>query len=431
MKMTNNNSSSQSEIAYKTRDLFKIRDFRMLLSGQAISDFGDSMTHLAVLLLINELTGSTTAMASMAIAIALPRLIFGLLSGVYIDRLDRKKIMIISDLLRAIFVLGFIVVDSPEEIWILYVIGFIQGSVGTFFTPARSAILPSLIPRKGLLAANSISQTVMIISNLIGTGIAGVLIGILSGYQWIFLIDAITFMLSMLFILRIRYTFQQEKNLSDISPRLVINQLFEGLNIIGKSRPLVGSITAISISMLGIGAVSVLLIPLVVNELQISTAWFGLVETGQTAGYVISGILIAGLAARFKPTNLISVGLIGVAAGIALTSAAPNIWFVIISLFITTLFIPPISASAQTIAQTAVEDHLRGRTSAATSTFTTTANLISMAAAGILADRVGVRQVFLISSAMILLAAFVSIILFRGIKTFQLDKPETIESISD
>lgn len=141
------------------KDLFKIRDFRYLWTGQVVSDFGDSMTSLALLLLVLELTGSISALATMAIILAIPSLTFGLVAGVYIDRFDRKKIMIYSDLLRGIFVLGFLFVDSPDKVWILYVIGFIQAAIGTFFTPARSAILPNLIDEDLLLSANSISQT--------------------------------------------------------------------------------------------------------------------------------------------------------------------------------------------------------------------------------------------------------------------------------
>ncbi|MCP5023941.1 MAG: MFS transporter [bacterium] len=97
--------------------LLRIKDFRYLWLGQIVSNLGDSMTNLALLLLINHLTGSTAALATMAILLALPSLTFGLFAGVIVDRADRKRIMLLSDLLRSIFVLGFILVDGPERIW--------------------------------------------------------------------------------------------------------------------------------------------------------------------------------------------------------------------------------------------------------------------------------------------------------------------------
>ena len=97
------------------RDLIKIPNFRYLWTGQIISNFGDSMTSLALLLLVNKLTGSTAALATMMIVIAIPSLTFGMIAGVYVDRLNRKKIMVFSDLFRGLFVLGFLF--TPSRNW--------------------------------------------------------------------------------------------------------------------------------------------------------------------------------------------------------------------------------------------------------------------------------------------------------------------------
>ena len=119
------------------RDLFRIRNYRLLWLGQILSDFGDSMTSLALLLMINRLTGSVTAMATMSIVLMLPRLLFGFIAGVYVDRLDRQKLMIYSYVVRGALVLGFLLVNTQEAIWVFYLIGFLQGCVATFFEPSR------------------------------------------------------------------------------------------------------------------------------------------------------------------------------------------------------------------------------------------------------------------------------------------------------
>src|ERR1051326_2478420 len=92
------------------RALLAGRNFRNLWLGQLISQLGDGVTNLTVLIVINKLTGSTVAIATMAIAIAVPQLVFGLISGVYVDRWDRRRTMIVSDLVRGLAVLGFIAV---------------------------------------------------------------------------------------------------------------------------------------------------------------------------------------------------------------------------------------------------------------------------------------------------------------------------------
>ena len=127
------------------RAVLAIPDFRRLWLGQAISQIGDGLTSLALLIMINRLSGSTTALATMMIVIAVPQLVFGLISGVFVDRWDRKKIMIVSDLLRGALVLGFVLVRRPEDFWIFYVLGFLQAAVGTLFDPAKSAAIPNIV----------------------------------------------------------------------------------------------------------------------------------------------------------------------------------------------------------------------------------------------------------------------------------------------
>ena len=393
--------------------LFGIRNYRLLWLGQIISDFGNNMTHLALLLLVNELTNSAAAIATMTIMITLPRLFFGLLSGIFVDRLNRKHIMIVSDLSRGLLVLGFIFVDSADKIWLLYLIGLLQGCVATFFDPARSALLPNLVPRNYLLSANSVSQTSQIIFGLLGTGAAGVLVGVFNNYGVIFGIDAFTFFVSMLLVSGIRYEFKPDPKREKLTPAVMFYQLKDGLQVTFGSPYLSGAILAISITMLGIGAVNILLVPLLVNILKVPETWFAGIEFAQTAAMVLSGAVIVGLAARLKPTRLLSLGLCGLGMGIALLSLVGNIYGVILVLFFTALFVPAINTSTQTIIQTFVADEIRGRASAARSMLVDTANLLSMGAAGILVDSIGVRTFFAIGGFFVLVAALVSNLVFR------------------
>src|SRR6476646_2699414 len=107
------------------KSILKNRNFRYIWSAQLISDFGDSLTNVALLFLINSLTGSAAAVATMFIVLTVPQVTFGLVAGVYVDRLDRKRIMIMSDLARGFLVLGFALVGSRDLIWLLYSIAFV------------------------------------------------------------------------------------------------------------------------------------------------------------------------------------------------------------------------------------------------------------------------------------------------------------------
>ena len=153
-------------VALGARDVLRIPAYRRLWLGQLVSEAGDGLTNLALLLLVNHLTGSTAAIAAMAICLAIPPLTIGLFAGAYVDRADRRRIMLASDLLRAATVLGFVFVGSADELWLLFILAFVQASVGTFFTPARACAQGR--PQEGLLAANSIAQATRVVSGIVG-----------------------------------------------------------------------------------------------------------------------------------------------------------------------------------------------------------------------------------------------------------------------
>ena len=157
------------------RDVLRIPDFRRLWAAQGISDLGDGLTLLTLMLLVNELSGSTMALAAVAIALAIPPLTIGLVAGTFADRWDRRRIMLVSDTLRAIVVLGFVVIDSESMMPALLVLAFVQASIGTFFTPARGALVPRIVPPEGLLAANAVTQATRVIAGVVGAGLAGLM----------------------------------------------------------------------------------------------------------------------------------------------------------------------------------------------------------------------------------------------------------------
>jgi len=125
--------------ALSARDVLRLPNYRRLWLGQLVSEAGDGLTNLALLLLVNSITGSTAAIAAMAICLAIPPLTIGLFAGAYVDRADRRRIMLASDLLRAIVVLGFVLVGSADRLWLLFLFAFVQSSIGTFFDTSGAA----------------------------------------------------------------------------------------------------------------------------------------------------------------------------------------------------------------------------------------------------------------------------------------------------
>jgi MFS family permease len=132
----------------------------------------------------------------LVIASALPMLLLGPVAGVFVDRWDRKRTMIISDLLRALLVLLCLLVRTPDQVWIYYVVAFLMSCVSRFFFPAQNAALPLIVPDKDeLLTANGLMQIVQTAGLLIGPALAGFSIG-LWGAQVAFLADSATYLIS-------------------------------------------------------------------------------------------------------------------------------------------------------------------------------------------------------------------------------------------
>jgi MFS family permease len=186
------------------------------------------------------------------------------------------------------------------------------------------------------------------------------------------------------------------------------------MKLILHTRLLSGTLVAAGVAMLGMGAVNVLIVPLILNEMQLPATWFGLVEFAQTAAMVLSGGLVAMLAARLKPTTIVSTMLVLLGLMIALVAPAGSILYLIVIIFGVGLVLTPLQAAISTISQEAVEDRMRGRIGAALSTLISTATLVSMALAGVLAQLVGLRNVFMLGGAVVVLAGLASALVFRA-----------------
>ena len=388
--------------------------FRRLWLSHVVSTFGDSVTALALLLTAQRLTGSTAAVATTAIAIALPQLLFGLFSGVLVDRWDRRRIMVYSDLVRAGLVLGFIAITSADLMWLLYVIAFIQATVGTLDNPARAAVLPQIVRESSdesqqgagsnLLAANSFFQSSAIVSGVLGTATAGVVAGLTSTMTALFALDAVTYLVSSTLVAKLVIDKTVRWETGEAANR-IWSELRSGLRLVTSSRSLRTVLVGAGVVMLGLGAVNVLMVPFIVDELAVPETWFGLLETAQVSSMVLAGLLVAAMGKRLRPGVLLPVGLTGIAVFVAAMSLASNVWHLIGLLFAIGWFVSPTQGAVSAIIQSEVPSVSLGRVSSSLGTVVTTAQVVSMALAGVAAELLGLRTVFVIAGVITLLSA--------------------------
>jgi MFS family permease len=400
----------------RTRDLLRIADFRKLFLAQAISDVGDGMTYLALYLLVLGTTGSTLVVAIMAVLIALPPVTIGLFAGAYADRLDRRRILIVSDSLRAVVVLSLVFLQGPGTIPLVLGLACLQAAIGTFFSPARAALIPRVVPPEGLLAANSLGQMSRVIGSVLGLAITGAIAGS-TGLTWpAFLLDSLTFLASVALVSGVGRDIGRIESVAATAARArgMRGSVADGLRAIAQSRSLVAVVGGMTVMMLGAGAIYVLFVPFVVRDLAASPVWIGPIEASQSASMILASIVLTAIAGRVGVSSLFVIGLAGVAACIATLSQATAPWMVMAVLFAQGWFFLPVQATTMTIVQQATTDAIRGRVVGAVGSFTQTAMILSMAAAGIVSDAFGIRAVFLLSGMTIGVGAAFAWLLFRS-----------------
>ncbi len=177
-------------------------NFRRLWYGQITSELGDWFHYVALYALVIKLGGSAAAMAGIMVAKLLPLVIISPLAGVVADRISRKKIMIVADIMRFFVILGFLIIENPKDLWLLYALTIIELSMASFFEPARNAIIPSVVKKQDLVTANALSGTTWSVMVSVGAASGGIFVAFL-GIELAFLLNAATFLLSAYFIKKV------------------------------------------------------------------------------------------------------------------------------------------------------------------------------------------------------------------------------------
>lgn len=169
--------------------------FRRLWLAGVISQMGNWFNYIAIFVLLTKITGSGHAVSWFLIAKFIPTTILGPAAGVVADRFSRKTIMIASDLLRVIIVLCFLLIQRPEQVWLVYVLALLQESLWTFSDPARRASIPNLCRPDELNLANALGGATWSVMLAFGAALGG-FISALFGWQTAIILDALTFIIS-------------------------------------------------------------------------------------------------------------------------------------------------------------------------------------------------------------------------------------------
>ncbi len=203
------------------------RAFRLLWFAQIASLFGDWFNTIASASLLAQLTGAGAAVGVLFAIRMLGAFVASPLAGVLGDRFNRKRILIVTDLLRAAVVLGFLLVRTPGQVWLLFVLTAVQVGISGVFYPVRVAILPEVATRRMLGAANALTSVTWSTLMTVGAAAGGLFAG-LFGIQAAFIVDAATYALSAVLLVRMPYTPPKRSAAPDGRPTRVASAVRAG-----------------------------------------------------------------------------------------------------------------------------------------------------------------------------------------------------------
>jgi MFS transporter, DHA3 family, macrolide efflux protein len=403
------NAGTVAEPAGKPSMLALLRqpNFRTLWLAQTVSWSGDHFTFLALTISINLLTGSATAIALIMVVMTVPRLLFGMAAGVFVDRWDRQRLMVASDLMRGALSLALLWAIAARQIWLIYPLAFVISTVGVFFVPARGAVMKTILQPDELLPANILMQLTFTLTLVIGAALAGVAIG-LFGAGPAFAFDALTFFVSATLI-----AVMSVPRVVSVAQTAGVagfwHEFREGMSFIAGSRTIAGLLLVLTVVSLATGAINALFVPFLMNILQATAVQLGLVDSAQGIGMIVGSILTAAIAVRLRSNQIIAGGLFLASLTIIAIGLAPTYLVVLILLFFVGLVVMPIEATIPAITQKIVPLDKMGRVGGTMNTSQSFATLLSMGAAGVMADVIGLRAVYVAAGVIGIGAALLAV----------------------
>jgi len=378
------------------RELFRNRNFVPLWLGQLVSYIGDQFTLIAALAVIGPLSGGNAlATGLLAVALAAPQILFGLIGGVLVDKANRKWVMIISDVVRALAMFSLLLVNhDPSRLWIFYPAIFVIGTAQTLFYPARASALPAVVLKRDLAGANALLEAGFVVALIFGSGAAGLLVQQF-GEDLAFGFNGFAYLFSAVMILLMAIPHHRAAPTQEGGGiGQVWAELRDGLLYIWNTRSM-RYIMGLSIMVAaGLGAVIILVLDYLNKTLNIGAGGFGAVIGILGIGIVIGGILIQRLS-KFLPTNRL-VALAMVLDGVAISAFIFQPPFTLVLIFTALIGFSVIIARAVlgTLTQAIPPEEYRGRVQGAFNLIFSAPLTVAIGVAGFLLQLVTTKASF-------------------------------------
>ena len=326
--------------------------FRRLWAGQGLSFVGDAVSMIALVVLVVEISGSASAVGGVLVARLLPTLASPV-AGVLADRLDRRAILVASDLARAVLVLGMV---FTRDLAIIYVLVFLMGLARTFFNPTIRAAFPSVVGEGDLTRANALISGTFSTSIMVGPALGGLLVATI-GVDAAFVVDAVTYLVSAFLLYRIHLPLPRHEDAEEG----LIRELRSGFDYLVGARVPLAIVVGAFLTILTINATIPAEVFLAKETFGAGDVGYGLLVSLWGGGMVLGSALMAILNDRVNLLSLYLLSVFGGALALAGTGLSPAFVFALIALTAEGVFTGIDNVTTDTILQERVPDAFLGR----------------------------------------------------------------------
>jgi len=400
------------------------RNFGLLWFGGFVSMLGDFILFVGLPYEIYRLTGSTLATAAMVVSFLVPNILLGSIAGVFVDRWDRRRLMIVVNLLQAVTILPLLLV-SQFGIWIIYAVLITESSISQLFQPAQVALIPAILEggREELITANATAGVGRHLSRLIGPLIGGVVVAT-GGLAAVTILDSASFLVSAAMLGLIRVNARARRAADSLEHQALsawgrlVTEWREGLRLVIHQPILRAVLVFFAITSIGEGLTGALFVVWVVDALNSDATGWGLVLSTQAIGGVAGAVAIARLGTRISPLSLLiwsglSFGAIDLVL-FTYPAVYPYIGPALVMLVIVGVPGAGLGAASTTLQQSMAADSHRGRVVGAIGAVSALGALIGSVTAGLLGQFVPVILLLVVQGSGYVVAATAAWLLTRN-----------------
>lgn len=386
--------------------------FLILLGGLVVSLVGDGIYNIGMTIFVKNQTQSMTQLAIVQVFFAVPQLIIGLFAGVFADRLDRRRLVLISDLGRALLVLvpAMLFFGGQLRVWHTWIISVMLSSFSALYMPSLYASLPDIVGENGLTRANSIVRIALSLSSIAGAILGGIVV-LHFGCGWAFLLNAISFLAAAVAVCIIRF----ESRGTASAKKNVLADLGQGLSYLLGTPVLFGMISIFVVLNFSLGPTSVTVPSMALDILKLDESGLGWLRSSLAIGGLL-GSLAIGLLGEVRRKGLAITRTI-VAFGLAVASFGFTRSFVaaLCSLFAVGLLLAVVNILIPVLFQGMVPSEMRGRALSTLWTVSSFLNPVSIYLGGVLTDKFSAPPIVIASGILAALCGLAGVFL-KGIR---------------